>query len=97
LGVVHWVMYGIAPSTESLTAGGAAPAGSVAGTNQTGGTGYHGPCPPVGDVPHHYVAQVFALDLPPDALPAGLTREKLLAAMKDHVLAASSTVLRYGR
>jgi phosphatidylethanolamine-binding protein (PEBP) family uncharacterized protein len=82
LGIVHWVQYGIAPST---------------GTNRTGGPGYYGPCPPVGDVPHHYVAQVYALDLPPDALPAGLTRDALHAAIKDHVLAATSTVLRYGR
>jgi Raf kinase inhibitor-like YbhB/YbcL family protein len=97
LGIVHWVLYGIAPSTTGLVEGGATPPGSVGGTNRTGGAGYYGPCPPVGDVPHHYVAQVFALDLPPDALPAGLTRDALLAAIKDHVLAATSMVLRYGR
>ena len=97
LGIVHWVLYGISPTTTALAAGEALPAGSVAGTNRTGATGYYGPCPPVGDVPHHYVAQVFALDLPPDALPAGLTRDALLAAIKDHVIAATSTVLRYGR
>ncbi|QQC66541.1 YbhB/YbcL family Raf kinase inhibitor-like protein [Paraburkholderia ginsengisoli] len=96
LGIVHWVQYGIAPSTMGLAAG-AVPPGSIAGTNRTGGTGYYGPCPPVGDVPHHYVAQVYALDLPPDALPAGLTRDAFLAAIKDHVIAATSTVLRYGR
>ncbi|WP_027801142.1 YbhB/YbcL family Raf kinase inhibitor-like protein [Paraburkholderia dilworthii] len=97
LGIVHWVLYGIAPSITSLGAGGASPPGSVAGTNRTGGPGYYGPCPPVGDVPHHYVVQVYALDLAPDALPTGLTRDALLAAMKDHVIAATSTVLRYGR
>ncbi|ASL46824.1 hypothetical protein bAD24_III05500 [Burkholderia sp. AD24] len=97
LGIVHWIVYGVAASTTSLDAGAGSPPGSVSGTNRTGGPGYYGPCPPVGDVPHHYVAQVYALDLPPDALPAGLTRDALLAAMKDHVLAASSTVLRYGR
>jgi Raf kinase inhibitor-like YbhB/YbcL family protein len=97
LGVVHWVLYGVAPSTTSLGAGAGQPPGSVAGANQTGATGYHGPCPPVGDHPHHYLAQVYALDLPPDALQPGLTREALLAAIKDHVMAASSTVLRYGR
>ena len=84
-------------TTTGLVEGGATPPGSVGGTNRTGGPGYYGPCPPVGDVPHHYVAQVYALDLPPDALPAGLTRDALLAAIKDHVLAATSTVLRYGR
>lgn len=97
LGIVHWVQYGIAPSTTALTAGGAMAPGSVAGTNRTGGPGYYGPCPPVGEVPHHYLAQIYALDLPPDALPAGLTRDALLAAMKGHVLASTSTVLRYGR
>jgi Raf kinase inhibitor-like YbhB/YbcL family protein len=97
LGIVHWVLYGVAPSTNSLGAGASQPPGSVAGTNRTGGPGYYGPCPPVGDNPHHYVAQVYALDLPPDALPPGLTREALLAAIKDHVIAATSTVLRYGR
>ncbi|WNC93070.1 YbhB/YbcL family Raf kinase inhibitor-like protein [Paraburkholderia sp. FT54] len=96
LGIVHWVLYGVAPSTTSLDAGGQPP-GSVAGANQTGAAGYRGPCPPVGDNPHHYVAQVYALDLPPDALPPGLTREALHAAIKDHVIAATSTVLRYGR
>lgn len=97
LGIVHWVLYGIAPSVTSLGSGAAPPSGSVGGTNRTGGTGYYGPCPPVGEVPHHYVVQVYALDLAPDALPAGLTRDALLAAMKDHVIAATSTVLRYGR
>jgi Raf kinase inhibitor-like YbhB/YbcL family protein len=97
LGIVHWVLYGIASSVASLGAGAEPPAGSVAGTNRTGGPGYAGPCPPVGDVPHHYVVQIYALDLPPDALPAGLTRDALLAAMKDHVITATSTVLRYGR
>lgn len=97
LGIVHWVLYGIAPTTTELAAGGATPPGSVGGTNRTGGPGYYGPCPPVGEVPHHYVAQVYALDLPPDALPAGLTRDALHAAIKDHVIAATSTVLRYGR
>jgi Raf kinase inhibitor-like YbhB/YbcL family protein len=97
LGIVHWVLYGIAPSVTTLGAGAAQPPGSVAGTNRTGGQGYYGPCPPVGEVPHHYVVQVYALDLAPDALPAGLTRDALFAAMKDHVIAAASTVLRYGR
>ncbi|AXL50765.1 PEBP family protein [Paraburkholderia caffeinilytica] len=97
LGIVHWVLYGIAPSATGLGAGAPPPAGSVGGTNRTGGPGYYGPCPPVGDIPHHYFAQVYALDLAPDALPAGLTRDALQAAIKDHVLAAASTVLRYGR
>ncbi|MBV8628836.1 MAG: YbhB/YbcL family Raf kinase inhibitor-like protein [Paraburkholderia sp.] len=96
LGVVHWLLYGIPPSTISLNEG-AIPAGSILGTNVTGHTDYHGPCPPVGDIAHHYLVQVYALDLTPDALPAGLTRDAVQGALKGHVLAAASIVLRYGR
>jgi Raf kinase inhibitor-like YbhB/YbcL family protein len=97
LGIVHWVMYGVAPSASGLAAGATPPAGSVSGTNRTGGPGYYGPCPPIGEIAHHYVVQIYALDLPPGALPAGLTRDALQTAIKDHVLAATSTVVRYGR
>ena len=97
LGVVHWVQYGIPASVNSLDEGHPAPEGSVGGTNRTGHSGYYGPCPPVGEIAHHYVVQAYALDLAPDALPAGLTRDGLQAALKDHVLAATSIVLRYGR
>jgi Raf kinase inhibitor-like YbhB/YbcL family protein len=97
LGVIHWVLYGIPASMTSMAHGAAAPEGSVSGINRTGKPGYYGPCPPVGDVPHHYVLQVYALDLSQDALQPGLNHDQFLAAINDHVLAASSTVLRYGR
>ncbi len=96
-GVVHWVQYGIPSSVMSVAEGRPSPAGSVGGINRTGHDGYFGMCPPVGDAPHPYVVQVWALDLAPGALPPGLTRDGLLAAMKDHVLTATSIVLRYGR
>jgi phosphatidylethanolamine-binding protein (PEBP) family uncharacterized protein len=82
---------------NAMPHGASAPAGSVSGINRTGQPGYYGPCPPVGDVPHHYVLQVYALDLAPDALPPNLNHDAFLAAVTNHVLAASSTVLRYGR
>ncbi len=97
LGVVHWVMYGIPASTNSLTAGGEPPAGAHEGLNVSGQAAYRGPCPPVGEIPHHYVVQIYALDLAPDALTAGLTRDALHAAIKNHVLANTSTVMRFGR
>ncbi|CAN0626941.1 YbhB YbcL family protein [Burkholderia multivorans] len=96
-GVVHWVMYGIPASTTSLAAGGEPPAGARVGLNVVGQAAYRGPCPPVGEIAHHYVVQIYALDLAPDALAAGLTRDALHAAMKDHVLANTSTVMRFGR
>ncbi|RKP44918.1 YbhB/YbcL family Raf kinase inhibitor-like protein [Trinickia fusca] len=97
LGVVHWVMYGIPASTTSLAAGGEPPVGAHLGLNVRGQAAYIGPCPPVGEIAHHYIAQIYALDLEPDALAAGLTRDALQAAIKGHVLANTGTVMRFGR
>jgi len=99
LGSVHWVAYDIAPSILKLGEGaGSAPAGLfVAGTNSRGTRVYSGPCPPAGDRPHHYAFGVYALDLKPGMLPPGLTRDAFLQAVRAHVLAASSIVLRYSR
>jgi Raf kinase inhibitor-like YbhB/YbcL family protein len=75
----HWVMYNIPASTTSLAAGAGngrnAPRGSTEGITDFGSKGYGGPCPPVGDKPHHYHITVFALkvdklDLPGNATPA---------------------------
>lgn len=75
----HWVMYNIPASTTSLAAGAGngrnAPRGSTEGVTDFGTKGYGGPCPPVGDKPHHYHITVFALkvdklDLPGNATPA---------------------------
>jgi Raf kinase inhibitor-like YbhB/YbcL family protein len=99
LGIVHWVVYGIPAATRNLAEGVGAkgPEGSTAGTNRTGGGGYYGPCPPVGDPLHHYVFQAYALDIEPGTLKAGLTRDALIDAMRGHVLANASLMLRYGR
>ena len=100
LGSVHWVVYGIDPSTTSLDEGdGNTPDKQklIGGTNTAGTTVYRGPCPPVGDSPHHYVIGVYALDLDPNALPPGLTRDALLEKVRGHSLAEASIVGRYGR
>jgi Raf kinase inhibitor-like YbhB/YbcL family protein len=97
LGVVHWVMYGIPASITSLAAGAEPPAGARVGLNVSGQAAYRGPCPPIGEIAHHYVVQIYALDLAPDALAAGLTRDALHAAIKDHVLANTSIIVRFGR
>ncbi len=97
LGIVHWVLYGIPASVTTLAEGGPPPAGSIGGINRTGKDGYYGPCPPRGDAPHHYVVQAYALDIAGHAMPAALNRDTLIAAMKDHVLASSSMVVRYAR
>jgi len=97
LGIVHWILYGIPAATTALAEGGPAPTGSIGGINRTGKDGYYGPCPPHGDAPHHYVVQVYSLDIDANSLPAALNRDALIAAMKGHVLASSSMVVRYAR
>jgi Raf kinase inhibitor-like YbhB/YbcL family protein len=99
LGSVHWVAYDVPASTSAFAegAGAASSGGFVGGTNTRGTPAYFGPCPPIGDQPHHYVFSVYALDLEPGTLAPGLTRELFLQAVRGHVLAASSVVLRYAR
>ena len=99
IGVSHWVAYGI-PANVTAFAEGETSAPSkkfVGGKGTRGGTLYLGPCPPVGDSPHHYVFTVVALDLPPGALKPEMTREELYAAMTGHALGAASIVGRYAR
>jgi Raf kinase inhibitor-like YbhB/YbcL family protein len=61
----HWVMYNIPASTTALLEGAGngknAPSGSAQGMTDFGTKGYGGPCPPVGNKPHHYHITVFAL------------------------------------
>lgn len=57
---VHWVVAGIPPGTDSVTAG-HAPGGGVQGVNSAGSVGYTPPCPPRGDRPHRYLITILAL------------------------------------
>lgn len=100
LGSVHWVAYGIPASRTSLKEGegGPTPAGDIVdGKNSRGTLGYTGPCGPPADAPHHYVIDLIALDMPPDALKGGLGRDELLMAIAGHSLGPASLVVRYHR
>lgn len=63
-GFWHWTLFNLPASVTSLAAGAnsAPPAGVIQGYTDYGSSGYGGPCPPVGDGPHHYNFQVLALD-----------------------------------
>jgi Raf kinase inhibitor-like YbhB/YbcL family protein len=99
----HWIAYDLPPAILSLREG--VPTdpvlvdieGAKQGTNSRGSTGYFGPRPPVGDPPHNYHFQVFALDTPQLGLPPGATREQVLGAMEGHVLAEGEIVGTYAR
>ncbi len=98
LGVSHWVAYNIAAGRGQIKAGEAQPGVDFTiGPNVSGATAYRGMCPPVGDWPHHYTLTVIASDLAPGALPAGLARDALLAALKGHALGGQSVVGLYSR
>ena len=92
---VHWVLYNIPPTAESLSQGastGPLPKGTLEGRNDWGRTGYGGPCPPIGR--HRYFFKLYALDivLPDLGQP---DKKRLGRAMQGHVLAGHELVGTY--
>ena len=93
-GWVHWVAYDIPGDTRALEAG-HEPNAEV--LTSFGTAGYGGPCPPVGDPPHHYHFTLYALDVPALRLPASASLADLRGAMKGHVLETATLVGTYRR
>jgi Raf kinase inhibitor-like YbhB/YbcL family protein len=100
--IVHWVMWNIPASLTQLPQGVqkqgrlSDPEGVLQGRNTRGSLGYTGPHAPVGDPDHYYHIEVFALDgsLP---VPAGSSRDAVLAQMQGHVIAKGELVGRYSQ
>jgi Raf kinase inhibitor-like YbhB/YbcL family protein len=67
----------------------------VHGKNDFGKLGYGGPAPPRGK-PHRYFFKLYALDAMLN-LPAGATKDQLVAEMKGHVLAEARLMGKYQR
>ncbi|MGI8402001.1 MAG: YbhB/YbcL family Raf kinase inhibitor-like protein [Gemmatimonadaceae bacterium] len=97
----HWVMYNIPATTTSLAAGAGnnrnAPRGSAQGNTDFGTKGYGGPCPPVGDAPHHYHFKVFALKVDKLDLPGNATAAMVGYNLNANKLATAEIVSLYGR
>ena len=97
---VHWVAWNIPPEVTSLPEGLqeqerlTEPAGLMQGATSRGSVGYYGPRPPVGDPPHHYHFQIFALDTLLQ-LPLGATRDDVLKAATGHVIGKGELVGTY--
>jgi len=85
---VHWVLWNLPASAQSLPEGVAKREqlddGTRQGRNDFRKIGYNGPCPPPGK-PHRYFFRLYALDAKLDLAP-GATRQELDAAMKGHIL-----------
>ncbi len=91
-GFWHWIAWDLPAATTSLPTGAAAalPRGTVNGTNDYGGIGYGGHCPPVGDITHHYRFTVVALDVPSLQLPADTHAAVVGFVIGQHAIAAAS-------
>lgn len=95
----HWVLFNLSPEVRELPEGMAhdptLPGGAAQGTNDFGNPGYGGPAPPPGR-PHRYYFKVLAVDRPL-ALPAGASRQDVVAALEGHVRAEGWLMGRYAR
>lgn len=101
LGVVHWFAYGIPPTKTGFREGEAAkpPHGYYGGKSTMNLPSYFGPCPPKGVKAHPYVFTLMAYDIPPDAVPPGLSPAdfvKSVQAAGGKLLESVSLVSRYG-
>ena len=95
---VHWILYNIPAAGLGLEEGivpeAELPDGSLHGKNSWSRLGYGGPCPPDGT--HRYFFKLYALDKMLE-LDSGATKEALLQAMGDHVLAEAELMGTFTR
>lgn len=95
---VHWVLFDLPANRTSLPEN-VPPQETVAGggkqgTNDFKKIGYGGPCPPTGT--HRYFFKIYALGTALN-LDTKTTKDQLLQAIKDHVLAQGELMGRYKR
>ena len=89
--MLHWLVWNIPPTATGLPEG--LPHGATLpdGARQISATGpnYRGPAAPAAGPPHHYVFELYALDVMLDVPAVGAspaqTRAAVLAAMAGHV------------
>lgn len=101
----HWVLYGLKPDTTSLPEGLpreaqlASPVAAKQGRNSwpNDNVGYRGPMPPRGHGRHRYIFTLYALDQPVTLPPEETTAQRLLAAIRGHVVAQGQLMGTYQR
>jgi len=92
-GFVHWVIWGIDPTSTGI-AEGQIPPGTVQALNSFGELGYAGP-EPLGDTPHVYLFRLFALrDFPVDVTPESDGRIAI-EQLESHAMAIAELITSY--
>jgi len=99
----HWIVYNLPADTSTLAQGAGdvkapqLPAGAVQSRTDFGQMGYGGPCPPVGDRPHHYIFTVYALKVDKINVPADMSGAMVGFNIHANILGKASFTARYGR
>jgi Raf kinase inhibitor-like YbhB/YbcL family protein len=83
----HWIVVNI-PSTQTVLAEDVKSLETL--PNSWGSTIYKGPCPPSGT--HHYVFDLYALNIRQLNLPKNTDKNSLLIALKPHILDSAQLV-----
>jgi Raf kinase inhibitor-like YbhB/YbcL family protein len=101
----HWIVYDIPPSTTTLPRKAGDPGSpdmpSAAKQGLPDGEAperhYYGPCPDIGDPPHHYVITVYALSVDHLDVPATATSAQIDYVISTKTLAKASIVRPFAR
>lgn len=89
--LVLWVVYNI-PGTVRAIASNTVPEQAKVGINDLGKKRYSAPCPKPGSHKQRYRVTLYALDKTLVFLPDGITKEDLVKAMKNHILATAENI-----
>jgi len=97
----HWVVFNMPVETNALPAGASKsdtmPEGTVESMTDFGTPGYGGPCPPVGDAPHHYIFTLHALDVEKLDLGENTPAAQVGYFLNAHSVGKASFTGMYGR
>jgi Raf kinase inhibitor-like YbhB/YbcL family protein len=95
----HWVLWNLSPDSRNLGSAqppsGSIDGGARQGKNSFGRLGYAGPSPPAGPQ-HRYLFKLYALNTVL-GLNGGASKEQLLEAIRNHVIAEGILTGMYGR
>ena len=101
--LLHWMVWSIPATVSSLPEGVPQGPQGANGMRQISGTGpyYRGPAAPATGPAHHYLFELYALDVPVSIAPVGMappaTRAAVMAAMASHIRGKGVLVGLYRR